>query len=249
MKIGLGLRRAAQHHRQGRGGRAPHGRPARPRRARPAREAQQEARLRLGEARDHAAPAGRGAPPRHPGRRLRAGSEARLPERRRGRARARLRQPSTTSASPAWRSTSTARACRTSRASASRAPSTDLKPVQLSIDLRVQHAMRDELVKGMEHFRAKAAASHAARRQHGRGHLARLAARFRPEQPGRRARQGPHQPDDRRRLRDGLDLQGADHRDGARFRQGDHQLDLRRARRSSITAASPSATTTRRTAS
>ncbi|MBV9078391.1 MAG: penicillin-binding protein 2, partial [Methylobacteriaceae bacterium] len=36
---------------------------------------------------------------------------------------------------------------------------TDLKPVQLSIDLRVQHAMRDELVKGMEFFRAKAAAS------------------------------------------------------------------------------------------
>jgi cell division protein FtsI (penicillin-binding protein 3) len=36
---------------------------------------------------------------------------------------------------------------------------TDLTPVQLSIDLRVQHAMRDELVKGIEHFRALAAAS------------------------------------------------------------------------------------------
>ncbi|MGA0597114.1 peptidoglycan D,D-transpeptidase FtsI family protein [Enterovirga sp. CN4-39] len=36
---------------------------------------------------------------------------------------------------------------------------TDLKPVQLSVDLRVQHAMRDELVKGMQHFRALAAAS------------------------------------------------------------------------------------------
>lgn len=35
----------------------------------------------------------------------------------------------------------------------------DLKPVQLSIDLRIQHAMRDELAKGMAHFRAKAAAS------------------------------------------------------------------------------------------
>ncbi|TDR88151.1 peptidoglycan D,D-transpeptidase FtsI family protein [Enterovirga rhinocerotis] len=35
----------------------------------------------------------------------------------------------------------------------------DLKPVQLSIDLRIQHAMRDELVKGMAYFRAKAAAS------------------------------------------------------------------------------------------
>ncbi|NNM70834.1 peptidoglycan D,D-transpeptidase FtsI family protein [Enterovirga aerilata] len=36
---------------------------------------------------------------------------------------------------------------------------TDLTPVQLSIDLRIQHAMRDELVKGMEHFRALAAAA------------------------------------------------------------------------------------------
>jgi cell division protein FtsI (penicillin-binding protein 3) len=34
----------------------------------------------------------------------------------------------------------------------------DLKPVALSIDLRVQHAMRDELMKGMTRFKAKAAA-------------------------------------------------------------------------------------------
>jgi len=34
----------------------------------------------------------------------------------------------------------------------------DLKPVSLSIDLRAQHVMRDELTKGMEHFKAKAAA-------------------------------------------------------------------------------------------
>jgi cell division protein FtsI (penicillin-binding protein 3) len=34
----------------------------------------------------------------------------------------------------------------------------DLKPVRLSIDLRAQHVMRDELVRGMEHFKAKAAA-------------------------------------------------------------------------------------------
>ena len=36
--------------------------------------------------------------------------------------------------------------------------SADLKPVQLSIDLRVQHALRDELQKGMTKFKAKAAA-------------------------------------------------------------------------------------------
>jgi cell division protein FtsI (penicillin-binding protein 3) len=36
--------------------------------------------------------------------------------------------------------------------------SADLKPVKLSIDLRVQFAMRDELMKGMEKYKAKAAA-------------------------------------------------------------------------------------------
>ncbi len=34
---------------------------------------------------------------------------------------------------------------------------TDLKPLQLSVDLKVTHALRDELVKGMEKFKAKAA--------------------------------------------------------------------------------------------
>jgi len=34
----------------------------------------------------------------------------------------------------------------------------DLKPVQLSIDLRVQHALRDELMKGMTKYKAKATA-------------------------------------------------------------------------------------------
>ena len=33
---------------------------------------------------------------------------------------------------------------------------TDLTPVKLTIDLRVQHALRDELMKGMEKFKAKA---------------------------------------------------------------------------------------------
>ena len=36
---------------------------------------------------------------------------------------------------------------------------TDLKPVQLSLDLRAQFAVRDELAKGVEHFKAKAGAS------------------------------------------------------------------------------------------
>ena len=39
------------------------------------------------------------------------------------------------------------------------AKQTDLKPVQLSLDLRAQFAVRDELAKGIEHFKAKAGAS------------------------------------------------------------------------------------------
>jgi cell division protein FtsI (penicillin-binding protein 3) len=35
----------------------------------------------------------------------------------------------------------------------------DLKPVQLAVDLRLQHAVREELIRGITHFRAKAAAS------------------------------------------------------------------------------------------
>jgi cell division protein FtsI (penicillin-binding protein 3) len=34
----------------------------------------------------------------------------------------------------------------------------DLKPVQLSLDLRIQHILRDEIAKGMEKFKAKAGA-------------------------------------------------------------------------------------------
>ena len=57
-----------------------------------------------------------------------------------------------------------------------------------------------------------------------------------------------HQPPDHRRVRDGLDLQGADAGDGARLRQVHAQLDVRCALARCATASSPSATTTRRTA-
>ncbi|MBX9932777.1 MAG: penicillin-binding protein 2 [Methylobacterium sp.] len=39
------------------------------------------------------------------------------------------------------------------------AKQTDLRPVQLSVDLRAQFAVRDELAKGVAHFKAKAGAS------------------------------------------------------------------------------------------
>ena len=47
-----------------------------------------------------------------------------------------------------------------------------LKPVRLSLDLKATHALRDELVAGLEKFRAKAAAGRDHRRQYRRNHRA-----------------------------------------------------------------------------
>ena len=82
------------------------------------------------------------------------------------------------------------------------------------------------------------------RRQHRRGDRARIAARLRPERAARRARPDQDQPDQRRRLRDGLDLQGAVDRDGARFRA--RSISARASTRATpcATAASPSTTST-----
>jgi hypothetical protein len=88
----LGLRRTPQDPRQGRGGRAAHRCPARSQRQGPQGPLRAPARLRLGQARDHAAPAGRGPPPRHSGHRLRAREQARLSQRHRRGPCARLRQ-------------------------------------------------------------------------------------------------------------------------------------------------------------
>ena len=73
--------------------------------------------------------------------------------------------------------------------------------------------------------RRKAAAGLVTRRAHRRDRRDGVGAGLRPEQSARGARPDPHQPADHRRLRDGLDLQGAHARDGARFRQGHAQLD------------------------
>ena len=81
----VGLRRAAPHHRQGRGGRADHRRPARRRRQGTARAARIEEGLRLGQAPGHRQGAGRDLPSRPARRRLPAGEQARLsqwPDRR-----------------------------------------------------------------------------------------------------------------------------------------------------------------------
>ena len=123
------------------------------------------------------------------------------------------------------------------------------KPVQLALDLRVQFALRDELVAAREKFKAKAVVRRDRQRQYRRDRRAGVGAGLRSQQSARGERSDPHQPAHHRRLRDGLDLQGAHAGDGARQRQG------RRSTRSSTraarctTASSPSTTTTRRIAS
>ena len=62
------------------------------------------------------------------------------------------------SASPASRNTSTRKGLQDLNGAGLATQASDLKPVQLSIDLRVQHLVRDELLKGIEKYRAIAAA-------------------------------------------------------------------------------------------
>ena len=69
---------------------------------------------------------------------------------------------------------------------------------------------------------------HHAQRQYRRDRRHGVGARLRSEQSARGERSDPHQPAHHRRLRDGLDLQGAHRGDGARLRQGDAVVDVRR---------------------
>ena len=97
----------------------------------------------------------------------------------------------------------------------------DLKPVQLSIDLRVQHVVRDEIAAGLERYRAIGRRRRRAQRQDRRSGGDGLGAGFRSQQSLQCAGQGPAEPHVGRPLRDGLDLQELHHRHGARFRQGE----------------------------
>ena len=65
-----------------------------------------------------------------------------------------------------------------------------------------------------------------SRREHGRSASSLVSLPdFDPNNPADALDPRPHQPHRRRRLRDGLHLQGAHDGDGARLRQGQHQLD------------------------
>ncbi len=77
---------------------------------------------------------------------------------------------------------------------------------------------------------------HDHRRQHRRSDRARIVARLRSQRSGRRARSDEDQSHQCRRLRNGLDLQGAFARHGARIRQGQSRLACRRARQPALRA-------------
>ena len=97
------------------------------------------------------------------------------------------------------------------------------KPVELSVDLRVEHALRDELMKAKDKYKAKAASGLVSNVKTGEIVAMVSLPDFDPNNP-----KEAHDPDRINRLttgvlRDGLDLQDADAGDGAGFRQGDAQ--------------------------
>ena len=113
-------------------------------------------RLRLAQARDHAGAAAGNASPRHSRRRLPDREQARLSQRQRGLAHHRLRQyrqPGHCRDREWLDSHGLADLHRAGFAS-----DREQEPVRLAVDLRVQHAMRDELVAARDKFKADAAA-------------------------------------------------------------------------------------------
>ena len=137
---------------------------------------------------------------------------------------------STSTASPASRSTSTS-AC-----------SRDRAPLRLSIDVRVQAVVRDELSKAMEMFQAIGGCGIVMDVNTGEV----LAMVSLPDYDANDFRTAPA--DDRfnravdRHVRAGQHVQAADRVDGAGFRHRAHLGRVRRRRTRSISAASPSPT-------
>ena len=226
----LAVRRAAADHRSRRGARASDRRDARPRHRGNAPAARLQARLRVAQARDHAAPAAGGASPRH-SRRIGFLNENKrvYPERQRGLAPDRPRQRRQSGhrrhgevgRHPRPRRPPSRRLRHRPRAEAGRSsPSTCASSTRCATSC----------MAAKEKFKAKAAAGLVLDVRTGEIVVDGVGARLQSEQSERGARSRPHQPADHRRLRDGLDLQGADHRHGARHRQGHAQLDLRRPR-------------------
>ena len=74
------------------------------------------------------------------------------------------------------------------------------KPVELAVDLRVQHALRDELIAAREKYQGDGGGRAPHRRAHRRDHRHGVGAGLRSEQSARGARSDPHQPADHRRV-------------------------------------------------
>ena len=226
------VRRAAPHHRQGRGDRASDRDTAGSRHRRSARPAVRQEGLRLAEARNHAAAAAGNSPPRHSRHRLPAREQARLSHRQRSRASDRPgqhRQPGHR------RDGEMARQQRPRRSAPRR--------------LRHRSAAAAGGIVGRSARRARA----ARRTAQGQGKIPRqgrlrprlqrqdrrdrgdgVGAGFRSQQSERGARSRSHQPADHRRLRAGIDLQGLHAGDGAGFRQVRSQLAVGCARSAAL---------------
>ena len=224
----LALRRAAPADRRRRSGGDADRRSARSRRRRTARAAVVEARLRLAQTRYHARAAARDLSPGPARHRLSQREQARLSERPPKSRTSSATSISTTRASPAWRSGSTATA--SPRCTWRGLPPTGCKiRCSSAVDLRVQHALRDELVAARAKFKAIAAAGIVLDVRTGEVVAMVSEPDYDPEQSAPGARSDAHQPADHRRVRDGIDLQGVHHRDGAQLRQGHAEIVVRRA--------------------
>ena len=142
----------------------------------------------------------------------------------------------TISASPAWRNISTSRASpiRTSPASASiRRAEAGAAFARSEGDARAARRTRGR------HGQVQAKAAAGAIIDVNTGEIIALESLpdFDPNDPPDMTKDPTtHQPRQRRRLRDGLDLQGADDRDGARIGQGHARLAHRRARQPALRA-------------
>ena len=120
------------------------------------------------------------------------------------------------------------------------------KPIELSVDLRVEHALRDGSCsrprRSSTPRRPPASSPTSTPAKSSRWSLG---AGFRSWQQSEGSpRSRSYQPPDHRRLRDGLDLQGVHAGDGARHRQVRPELNVGRARNRCITASSRSMTVT-----
>ena len=90
-----------------------------------------------------------------------------------------------------------------------------MEPVKLSLDLRAQHVVRDELVQGLTRYHAIAGIGIVLDVNTGEVVAMSSVPDYDFEQSRRGSRQRQDEPRDGRRLRDGLDLQGLYHRNGA----------------------------------